>query len=430
MSDAMLLPPQRRRLKILMTEGSSISARQALYALGPQHAIDILDPSPFCQCRFSRLVRRWHRCPRFTADPCGYLSCLGRVLKARQYDVLFPPHDEVYLLARVRDALARRVAVAIPEFSAVARLHSKTAFLALMQDLQLGHPETTVITGRNEPDRWDDFPCFVKLDTGTAGQAVRLVHDRRELQAAVQTFAELGQWTDGEPLLLQRPAIGHQAAARAVFRHGQLVGIHMSALRLRGVGGAPVARESCVHPVVVEHFRRLGERLAWHGALFAEYFYDETTQTPTYIEADPRIGDSANATLSGVNLCQQWLDVALGQDATPQAAPAPGVPSHAGFLILMSQALEGASRRELAKEMWRQWRSRGIYRRSHDEMTRPGDDWLSVVPYAWVTGQLLIRPATAAGLVRRTVDRYALSPHAAARIRDIPLEQLTAALES
>ena len=47
----------------------------------PRHTIDILDPSALCQCRFSRFVRRWYRCPSFATDPCGYLAFLGERLR-------------------------------------------------------------------------------------------------------------------------------------------------------------------------------------------------------------------------------------------------------------------------------------------------------------------------------------------------------------
>ena len=111
-----------RKLSILFTEGSSISARQLVYDLAPQHTIDILDPNALCQCRISTLVRRWYRCPSFTTNPCGFLRCLGERLRSGRYDVLIPPHDEVFLLSRVRDALAKNVAVAIPDFNFITLL--------------------------------------------------------------------------------------------------------------------------------------------------------------------------------------------------------------------------------------------------------------------------------------------------------------------
>jgi predicted ATP-grasp superfamily ATP-dependent carboligase len=435
MTDATKQAPPRRRLSILMTEGSSISARQALYALGPHHTIDILDPASLCQCRFSRFVRRWYRCPSYATDPCGYLAFLHERLKTGRYDVLFPPHEEVYLLSRVRDALARQVALAVPEFNAVTQLFSKLNFLALVNELQLPHPEAAIITDRAELDRWSDFPRFVKLDMGTAGQGVKLVHDRGELQSALRLFEERGVWQNGTPLILQRPAEGHQTVARAVFNQGQLVAVDMNEMRLCGVGGSAVARKSCYYPAVVDDLRRIGTRLNWHGPLFLDFFRNEATGAPSYIEANPRIGDTANATLSGINLCQSVLDVAMGKatllDQSEIQNPKSGIPpvrSHQGFLILMSRALVGANRRALVGEMWRQLRGSGLYEHSHEEMTRPKQDWLSTIPYAWIAGQLLASPKRAAKLVRGTVDNYALTAEAAQRIREIPLANLVASL--
>ena len=46
-------------MKVLFTEGSSLTAREFLSVLGPAgHWIEVLDPSPACLCRFSRWTRK------------------------------------------------------------------------------------------------------------------------------------------------------------------------------------------------------------------------------------------------------------------------------------------------------------------------------------------------------------------------------------
>jgi hypothetical protein len=427
MLDAAATTPEHR-LSILLTEGSSISARQILYDLGRSHTIDVLDPNPLCQCRISTLVRRWHRCPSFTADPCGFLECLGRRLRRGRYDVVLPPHDEVFLLARVRETLRRQVRVAIPDFNVISLLQSKLQFYALAKELRLPQPETQVLTDQREIDRWADYPRYAKLDFGTAGQTVRLVHGREELKAAISDFEKHGWWSPGMPVLLQKPATGGQGFVRAIFQRGQLVAHHATLLRRRGVGGSAVAKVGVCHPIVAEHMRRLGERLDWHGALFCDYFYDEASQTPQYIEANPRIGDSANATFSGLNLAQRWVDVAMENDMPPIREARPGVRSHALMLILMSRALEGTGRGALLAEMRDQFGGRGLYENSRDELTRPKDDLLSAVAFAWIAARLLVGPSAVHNMVRRTVANYALTAEATQRIRDIPLEKLTACL--
>src|SRR5262249_40767616 len=143
----------------------SISARQMLYALGPNHIIDLIDPSRWCQARASRFVRQWFHCPRFTDDPLGYLTCLGRVLRSGAYDVVLPPHDEVYLLSRVRETIGKYAAIAVPDFESVSSLSSKTRFIDLLDELDLPHPEAAVITDARELDHWSQFPVFLKLET-------------------------------------------------------------------------------------------------------------------------------------------------------------------------------------------------------------------------------------------------------------------------
>jgi hypothetical protein len=97
-------------------------------------------------------------------------------------------------------------------------------------------------------------------------------------------------------------------------------------------------------------------------------------------------------------------------------------------LILISKALVGAGRQELWNELQLQRHRRGIYEDSLDELTRPAEDWLSVVPFQWIGGRLLLNPGAAQRVVRSTVANYALNTEAAQRIRDMPQEKLAACL--
>ena len=86
-----------RRLKILMTEGASLSARHSLYTLGKQHQVDVIDPNPLCQCRFSSLAHRWRRSPHYAKQPEEFLRFLAKTLRDEHYDVVLPPHEQVFL---------------------------------------------------------------------------------------------------------------------------------------------------------------------------------------------------------------------------------------------------------------------------------------------------------------------------------------------
>src|ERR1700751_4200611 len=61
-------------LRILVPEGSSTSGREAVTILGLLgHHLEVCDPSPWCLARYSRFVKKFHRCPPLRDDPEGYL---------------------------------------------------------------------------------------------------------------------------------------------------------------------------------------------------------------------------------------------------------------------------------------------------------------------------------------------------------------------
>jgi len=230
--------PKSKRLKVLLTEGSSLSARQTLYGLGRNFIVDILDPDPLCQCRFSRFTRRWHRCPSFSKQPEEYLRFLMARLKAEHYDVLLPTHEQVFLLARFREQVSRRVAVALPDFAAMERMQSKADFCRLLDELGLPYPATAIVRTRAELEAAaTEFPTYVKLAHSTAGSGVRRVENPVELRRVADEFEQAGLFNGQSETLVQAPAVGVQSTVQAVCDRGRGVAAHCFEARHIGVGG-------------------------------------------------------------------------------------------------------------------------------------------------------------------------------------------------
>ncbi len=421
-------PRSDRRLEVLLSEGSSTSARQTLYGLGRAYRIDVLDPAGVTLCRFSRNVRRWYRCPSCAKTPLDYLRFLGHRLRANRYDVLLPTHEQAYLLARVRDQLQKYVGLALPPFDVFDRMQDKAKFVRLLDELGLPYPATTIVSTRKQLQGSWEYPCYLKLAHGTAGNAVARLEHADDMQQMADRLEREGAFDGDGEALVQQPAVGALAVIQAVFQQGRLVGSHCTQGLVQGVGGAPVSRISVSHPAVVEHIRRLGAHLQWHGPLFVEYFYDESTGGVQYLEANPRIGETLNATICGVDLCGQVIQVSLDEPVEPLPAGRIGIRSHQSMTILLAAALQGATRRRLLAELARQMSGRGLYRDSQDELARFGDDWPSVLPLAGVAAQLLMAPRLADRIVRQTVNNYSLPAAAAAAIRKYPLAVLDDAL--
>jgi predicted ATP-grasp superfamily ATP-dependent carboligase len=406
-------------LKILFTEGSSTSARQSLYALGRLgHVIDVCDPQRLCLTRFSRYVRRLYRCPSFTRDPLGYLDFLRDRLDREHYDVLLPVHDQVYLLSRFPEAFYGRTGLALAPFESVVQLQSKAGFARLLAELELPQPRTTVVAGPAEVPAACSYPCYVKLEYSTAGRGVWRVDSPRELQPVLDALERIDEQDRGQ-IVVQEAVAGEFHAAQAVCRHGELVGAGCYRSLARGVGGSAHARESVTQPAVYEHLARLGRRLAWHGAFHVEYLCDPATGSPTYIEANPRIGETMNATLGGANLCEALVRVSLGERLAAPVFARPGVRTHSVLMALMGAAEGGEGRRGVLAEL-RRWRRReGAYHDSEDELVRPGEDPRALLPAVFVTAQLLAAPSRTRQIVRRAVDNYALDARAVRAIAEL-----------
>lgn len=400
--------PSPKPLKILMTEGTSLSARQSLYALGGRHIIDVIDPNPLCQCRFSKFVRRWQKSPHFAKQPTEFLHFLAGRLREERYDVVLPTHEQVYLLSKFRDVVGQVSGMALPSFDAMQLMQNKADFTRTLESLDLPYPETAFVrTAEDLQGEWQ-YPFYLKLSHSTAGLGVFHITSEQELAKRIDILASEGKLDGDTEMLVQQPARGNQATVQAVFDHGRVIGIHMFDARQLGVGGMSAARTGADHPVVREHIAKLGAHLDWHGAMFVDYFYDYETARPEYIECNPRVGETVNAWLSGTNVCEQLVRLSAGEPVSVLPLAAPGVRTQSFYMILLTMAYDGATRRELLREIVKFRLRRGMYADSQDELTRVRDDYLSGIPLWFIAAQLLVSPRISHKIVASTVDNYSM----------------------
>ena len=181
------MPDPAKPLRVLVSEGSSTSAREAITILGLSgHHVEICDPSPWCLSRFSRFVRKFHRCPGLRDDPSGYLGFIERLLATGHFDVLLPSHEQGFLFARVRQRLAGRVGLALPDFESYRTAHSKAGFSRLLDRLDLPQPPTRIVTSAQMLRDAVRFPAVVKTSVGTASRGIWFVRDAGDLDSALR----------------------------------------------------------------------------------------------------------------------------------------------------------------------------------------------------------------------------------------------------
>jgi predicted ATP-grasp superfamily ATP-dependent carboligase len=403
-----------RTISILFSEGSSLSARQTLSALGPLgYTIDVCDPNPFCLSRCSRFLRRFYRSPALGANPVAYLRfILGRLKKGR-YDVLLPVHEQAFLFARMQHTLASQVGIAVPAFDSLALLQSKGTFARVFTDLGMPQPATRLIRHRAELEAESAFPYYVKQPYGTAGQGVWRVENAEQRSTAIKELVNRGYLDGMSEIVVQSFATGIQCQAQGIFEHGSLIALHCTSQRSVGVGGSQSARLSVDHPVARAHMIQLGQHLSWHGALAVDYFFEPATNQPCYIEANPRLVEPMNAVLSGVNLADILVRLSLGEsfkDAGVRSGQA-GIRSHSLLATLLGLAADH-TRTRLAHEVMQSIARQGEYAESYEDLTPLRLDIFSIVPLAVVIVGLLLDPGIAKRLSSQTVVDYSLTPKA------------------
>jgi predicted ATP-grasp superfamily ATP-dependent carboligase len=398
--------PRRRR--ILLSEGSSLSARQAITTLGlAGHEIEVCDPAPICIGRFSRFVRRFHRCPGLGHDPVGYLDFLLDLLAGDKFDVLLPTHEQGYLLAKVAGRLVPLTGIALPAFEDYVAAHGKASFSRLLTELRLPQPHAEIVASAAALRRTTIFPAVVKTGIGTASRGVRFVRKPGDLDHVTAAFENDGAF--GDEVIVQALEGGYLERAQAVFCHGHLVGAHAYRQIAQGAGGGDTVKESVSRPQVRAHLAQIGERLNWHGALSVDYLLDESRNLPLYIDCNPRLVEPVNALFSGVDLAGLLLAVSLGE--TPDEVPAsrPGTRTHMSAQGLLGCALRGGSRSALAAEAWHLWHGDGPDAGGREELTPVGLDPWSVVPLAYVALHLLVDPRSATRFAEQTSRSHQLN---------------------
>jgi glutathione synthase/RimK-type ligase-like ATP-grasp enzyme len=401
---------------ILLSEGSSLSAREAITVLGlAGHRVELVSSEPLCLGRFSRFVRRVHRLPASGADPDGYLAGVQDIVKARAIDALLPVHEQAYLFAAARERLPSRLGIALADFEAFEQVQSKAGLADLLARLGVPQPATTVVRSAGELAAARDFPFFVKAAFGNASTGVWKVKDEHQRDALLSRFERNNAFAEG--LLVQAAISGALERTQAVFDRGRLVACHIYRQVAEGPSGGDVLKLSVVSAEVRKIVEKIGHALHWHGALSFDYIRDDATKTPRFIDANPRLVEPMNAWLSGVDLPGALLQLSLGQTPPVQADGRAGVSTRLGLMGLLDAARRRQRRRDVLLEICRLATSTGRYRGTREELVPLWTDPYVVIPLAAVITRLLYAPETAARFSQGAVTAYSLTPQAIHRLR-------------
>jgi predicted ATP-grasp superfamily ATP-dependent carboligase len=404
-----------QRPKILLSEGSSLSSREAITALGlAGHRVELVSSDRMCLGRFSRFVSHVHHAPASGDDQDGYLASVIETVKVRGIDVLMPVHEQAYLFSAARKKLPAALAVAVADFPAFEQVQSKATFSGLLTRLEVPQPVTEIVQSANEFCTERPYPFFVKAAFGTASTGVWRVGDAYKRDAVLHQLQQHDAFTDG--LLVQAAVAGPLERTQAVFDHGRLVACHIYRQVIEGPSGGDVLKISINRAEVRGFVERIGEALTWHGALSFDYIQDDAIGSPRFFDANPRLVEPMNAWLSGVDLPGALLQVSLGENPPVQAEGREGVLTRLGLMGLLDAARQNGRRSDIIREIGLLVGNSGRYRGTIEELVPLRTDPWCAIPLAVVVAKLMRAPDAAARFAQTTVAAYSLSAAAIRRM--------------
>src|SRR5262245_39799395 len=257
-----------KKLRILLTEGASTSAREAVTALGlAGHHIELMDPDVHCISRFSRFVRKVHRCPPIATHPKAYLEFALEL--SRSFDVLLPIHEQGLIFSKVPHRIPESVGIALPGYEAYSTGLDKWRFSQKMRELDMPQPNTRIVDSAADiPDTGPPF--IVKRPMSTASRGVQIVRTKEDAAAArVQTGGEHG------PIIIQDFIDAPLEHAQLLFDRGRFVAMHGYRQIIRGAGGGEALKESVWRPRVKTEMEKFAQALDWHGAISLDYLWKD-----------------------------------------------------------------------------------------------------------------------------------------------------------
>ena len=393
------MPDPIKPLRVLVPEGSSTSAREAITILGlAGHHVEVCDPSPWCLSRFSKFVRRFHRCPGLRRDPAGYLGFVERLISGGGFDVLLPTHEQGFLFARMASRLQGRIGLALPDFAAYRTAHSKAGFSRLLERLDLPQPPTRIVPSALALREAVHFPVVVKTSVGTASRGIWFVRHEDDLAHALRDLKSGDAFA--EEVLVQELIAGTTEKAQSVFCRGRMIGFHAYRQVAAGVGGGEAVKQSVSRPQLRGYLEKIGQQLEWYGALSVDYIMPIDDTTPLLIDCNPRLVEPFNAYRAANDLVGLLLRLSLGETPAPLPASREGVRTHLAMQAQLGCASRGGTRGDLVRECGQLWAGSGPYVGSSEELTPVALDWLSAAPLALTAGLLLASPASAIKLAR------------------------------
>jgi predicted ATP-grasp superfamily ATP-dependent carboligase len=274
-------------------------------------AAHIGDASGAAMCRWSRRSASFSTYRSPYREPEAFVDDIADAMQRHGATVLLPGHEDILVLARLRERLPPEIILPVDDADKLARSINKWQIIGLARAAGVPAPES------HKPETWDEvkriaaqleYPAIVKTQLGNSAKGVFVVNSAAEAvtkyEAAVRDYnIATPNWP-----VLQEFARGTGYGVCLLYNRGQFrASFAEKYLRCKeGNFGTSTFRESVDAPQLVEYGRALLDSLNWHGVAHLDFIYDETTKKAALIEINPRFWGALDLSVrAGVDF--PWL---------------------------------------------------------------------------------------------------------------------------
>lgn len=270
----------------------------------------VADSEPHLTAR-SRAVRRAYRVPSARFRPVEFARAIAGIARRHRADLIVPTCEEIFWLSAVlkagdaleadgrapigdgvqRDLALLRGRLFAPEPGALARLHHKGRFAALLDELGLPHPRTEVVSSAIEWRRRPSTPGGWLWGERVVKPAFSRFGTRTIVLAEGEPLPHVGRITAEQPWLVQERVTGRELCISAVAVGGKLTAFVLyEPLSRAGHGAGVVFQRIEESDPVHGSARSLAATLAGGLDLTGQFGLDllHTDAELTILECNPR----------------------------------------------------------------------------------------------------------------------------------------------
>jgi predicted ATP-grasp superfamily ATP-dependent carboligase len=356
-------------MSVIVTNAKNRIAYAVVKSLG-EKGIDVFtsDFVQFSMAFASRYSKGHFLYPSPFKEQKAFVESIIKNIHRLKADVLIPVFEETFLLSKFREEVSKHIRIVIPDYNQILIAHNKDKWVPIAKKFGIPVPRTysrTELKNQKKKIKKLHFPVLIKPSQGGGAWGVLQVNSADDLNILLKKDTYMGlPW---ERFFVQEKLEGHVHCVAMLFNKGELRA-HIGYKQLRDYpvsGGQATLRVSFEEPRATHYFRKLLEKLNWHGICQADFLVEQKTGIPYLIDINPRFwGSLMQGIASGVDFPYLVYRIAKDGDIDPLIGFKEGIKTRwlwGDFRTLPQAFINSKKKLEFLKDYFLLFHSKMLY---------------------------------------------------------------------